>query len=47
MPAWPLLTPAEIQAVTFYMRSFYAGRPAKEQPAAPAAVSGMDMGGLK
>jgi cytochrome c oxidase cbb3-type subunit I/II len=25
MPAWPLLTPAEIQAVTYYMRSFYAG----------------------
>ncbi len=25
MPAWPLLTPAEIQAVTFYMRSFYKG----------------------
>lgn len=23
MPAWPLLTPAEIQAVTYYMRSFY------------------------
>jgi mono/diheme cytochrome c family protein len=25
MPAWPLLTPAEIQAVTWYMRSFYQG----------------------
>ena len=25
MPAWPLLTPEEIQAVTFYMRSFYEG----------------------
>lgn len=26
MPAWPLLTPAEVQAVTYYMRSFYSGR---------------------
>ncbi|MHB1699774.1 MAG: cbb3-type cytochrome c oxidase subunit I [Acidobacteriaceae bacterium] len=25
MPAWPLLTPAEAQAVTFYTRSFYSG----------------------
>jgi cbb3-type cytochrome oxidase subunit 1/mono/diheme cytochrome c family protein len=25
MPAWPLLTPAEIQAVTVYMRSLYDG----------------------
>jgi hypothetical protein len=25
MPAWPLLTPAETQAVTYYMRSFYQG----------------------
>ncbi|GAC1526872.1 MAG: hypothetical protein NVS2B16_35030 [Chloroflexota bacterium] len=25
MPAWPLLTPEETQAVTFYMRSFYQG----------------------
>jgi mono/diheme cytochrome c family protein len=24
MAAWPLLTPAEIQAVTFYIRTFYA-----------------------
>lgn len=23
MPAWPLLTPAEVQAVTLYLRSFY------------------------
>ncbi len=25
MPAWPRLTPAEIQAVTFYIRSLYRG----------------------
>ena len=25
MAAWPLLTPAETQAVTYYMRSFYQG----------------------
>ena len=25
MDAWPLLTPGEIQAVTFYLRSFYKG----------------------
>ena len=25
MPAWPLLTSAEIQAVTFYIRTLYAG----------------------
>ena len=25
MPAWPLLTPQEIQAVTYYMRSVYQG----------------------
>lgn len=25
MPAWPLLTSAEVQAVTFYVRSFYSG----------------------
>jgi len=33
MPAWPLLTRAEVQAVTFYIRSLYAG----EAPAAVAA----------
>jgi len=27
MPAWPLLTSNEVQAVTFYMRSFYQGGP--------------------
>lgn len=30
MEAWPLLTPGEIQAVTFYIRSFYRG-PARGQ----------------
>lgn len=33
MPAWPLLTPAEVQAVTFYIRSFY---PVDERASAPA-----------
>lgn len=33
MPAWPLLTRAEVQAVTFYIRSFYRG---PEQASAPA-----------
>jgi len=47
MPAWPLLTPAEIQATTFYMRSFYVGGPVAQQPATSAEESGMQMGGLK
>jgi cytochrome c oxidase cbb3-type subunit I/II len=38
MPAWPLLTPAEIQAVTSYMRSLYQGPSMPAQPA-PAATS--------
>jgi mono/diheme cytochrome c family protein len=46
MPAWPLLTPAEIQAVTFYMRSFYAG-PVAQQPATSAAEAEMQMGGSR
>jgi len=29
MAAWPLLTSAETQAVTYYMRSFYQGQPMK------------------
>jgi cbb3-type cytochrome oxidase subunit 1/cbb3-type cytochrome oxidase cytochrome c subunit len=33
MPAWPLLTPAEIQAVTVYMQSFY------QQPDSPHAMA--------
>ena len=32
MPAWPLLTPAEIQAVTNYMRSLYQGPSSPAQP---------------
>lgn len=32
MLAWPLLTPPEIQAVTYYLRSFYSG----PQPPVPA-----------
>lgn len=30
MAAWPLLTPAETQAVTYYMRSFYTGQQVKQ-----------------
>ncbi|WP_081823617.1 cbb3-type cytochrome c oxidase subunit I [Pseudacidobacterium ailaaui] len=37
MPAWPLLTPAEIQAVTYYIRSLYQG----PSPSAPATVKGV------
>ena len=39
MPAWPLLTPAETQAVTYYMRSFYQGSrlPAQPMPTASSA----------
>ena len=40
MPAWPLLTSNEVQAVTFYMRSFYEGGPDMRpalNPATPAA----------
>jgi mono/diheme cytochrome c family protein len=39
MPAWPLLTPAEIQAVTYYMRSLYQGPvvPARPMPTASTA----------
>lgn len=32
MPAWPLLTRSEVQAVTFYIRSFYRG-PVQAEPA--------------
>ena len=34
MPAWPRLTPAEVQAVTFYIRSLYHGPERRLQPAA-------------
>lgn len=42
MPAWPLLTPQEIQAVTTYMRSFYEGSAESGQPATPAAGASME-----
>jgi cytochrome c oxidase cbb3-type subunit I/II len=32
MPAWPLLTPAEIQAVILYIRSFYQGPVVPDRP---------------
>lgn len=38
MPAWPLLTSQEIQAVTVYMRSFYQGSATPDSPA-PTALS--------
>ncbi len=38
MPAWPLLTRAEVQAVTFYIRSFYRGSERAASPA-PKATS--------
>ncbi len=38
MPAWPLLTRAEVQAVTFYIRSFYRG-PERASVARGKAVS--------
>jgi cbb3-type cytochrome c oxidase subunit III len=44
MPAWPLLTHAEIQAVTYYMRSLYhepAGAPAAPSPTQSAGMEGM------
>ena len=44
MPAWPLITPSEIQAVTYYMRSFYAGAPeGLSQPSGPT----MQMEGMQ
>ncbi len=42
MPAWPLLTSAEIQAVTFYMRSFYQGAAAPTQQAQPSSAAHME-----
>ncbi|TCK74344.1 cbb3-type cytochrome c oxidase subunit I [Acidipila rosea] len=45
MPAWPLLTPAEVQAVTFYIRSFYSAHP--DGTAQPAASASMKMEGMK
>jgi mono/diheme cytochrome c family protein len=38
MPAWPLLTPAEIQAVTVYIRSFYQPPASPCPPGASAAA---------
>ena len=35
MPAWPRLTQAEVQAVTFYIRSLYRGRERRLPPATP------------
>ena len=37
MLAWPLLTPSEIQAVTYYLRSFYAGPQPPLHPSRAAA----------
>jgi len=38
MPSWPLLTPQEIQAVTYYIRSFYNGGAAKRTTTATTGV---------
>lgn len=45
MPAWPLLNPAEVQAVTYYMRSFYSGSATTAHPR-PASAS-MQMEGMQ
>lgn len=45
MPAWPLLTPAEVQAVTYYTRSFYSGQ--NRTPPKPAASASMQMEGMR
>lgn len=42
MPAWPLLTPGEIQAVTYYMRSFYQGPSKNSSTAKPAETLRME-----
>ncbi|MGI8772976.1 MAG: cbb3-type cytochrome c oxidase subunit I [Acidobacteriaceae bacterium] len=42
MLAWPLLTPAEIQAVTCYIRSFYAGDTRVQPPAGPSPPTQME-----
>jgi mono/diheme cytochrome c family protein len=38
MPSWPLLTPQEIQAVTYYIRSFYNDSTAKQSTTATTGV---------
>ena len=42
MPAWPLLTPSEIQAVTYYIRSLYDGKSGEytERPAPAMPMEG-------
>ena len=40
MPRWPLLTPAEIQAVTVYIRSFYHQSDAACRAESLASTSG-------
>lgn len=45
MPAWPLLTSSEIQAVTFYMRSFYEGQQHKKPTQHVTPYSSTEMGG--
>ena len=38
MPAWPLLTPEEIQAVTYYIRSLYQGKPPSSPPSSTEEI---------
>lgn len=48
MPAWPLLTPPEIQAVTYYMRSLYQGSmPAAASTAREIKQPTSGMGGMQ
>ena len=47
MPAWPLLTPQEIQAVTVYMRSFYEDPAASERSAHIAPHISISMGEMQ
>jgi cytochrome c oxidase cbb3-type subunit I/II len=42
MPAWPLLTPQEIQAVTYYMRSLYKGPALDSSQTATARLTHME-----
>jgi mono/diheme cytochrome c family protein len=42
MPAWPLLTRAEVQAVTFYIRSLYRGSEGAGAPRPPSGKHGAE-----
>ena len=44
MPAWPLLTPQEVQAVTVYLRSFYVGGSGADR--SDASAGSTEVGGM-